>query len=1272
MSKSLLVFGLTVFYGAVSMLASAESVVYNCDFCNGLKDARAYYKKGPNAKLEAPSNQKTKTLKVTPSPKRKLSGIRLKDRPELEAGNLYKISVEVKGSARAFIGVFGPAKWGYSKKVSLTGSEWKKLELEYFMPSKGRISLYVFGWKAKQGQHFYVKNVRVEKKETAKLSNSPVAPVWIEAEHTDLFRATKIKSDPEASAGQFTFGKRWYGLAEIELPATSQPLYFWLRVKSFGENTAIRLHSKRLNAGKKAIPHDGKWHWVKFGPVNRIQAGSRIKVSPQGKNNAAAGLDAIVLATNPETIPQTVRNKNAHNGTLSIGKVKSVPVIDGILNDDCWKDTIAVKPFVLQRQNSFAQAQTVARMAYDKENLYFSFKCDEPCLDPKANVLHKFKRNITKGDNPNIFSDDCVVLLFAPKEANQGFYDLAINANGIIQDAFYPAPEFWRGRDLKWQSQAHVKTFVGNGFWTVEGRIHLKSFGSTFDKKRLGVLFGRIRQPEKEISAWQPLQSGFHMPSNLGELVFEDNVPALDLQNMGQFRRGNNDIQINLTRSFNSPLEPQIRVQPSGKSAKIFNQLFGAENKQLKSKYTIDTNDLIAFQYNVVDPGSFKAWYKSPVYHVKVNSSTLKAEMSKNLNLFVNAQKYNRNCQLQKGINVIALEAKASDTLTLTAGPVRIPLDGVWLFSKNNKSGWTGSNFKADDWEKITLKGGSFPQSGFYRKLLVLEQSEVWPNWEKKGLTLCRESLQPFYFLPKGIKGKKVRDYKVAVEVPETIKVIGASGFYKQNKDIHFKALGTIVRNGKKFNKYECVIPGNLSFKKKLPFWGTIAMFMKAESKATTPAAMYYYCSANEGVVQEVPRKLDLKFTPAPKGKQPKKLIIQMWPGYLNYLNDTDLQKQMLQEQAAMGINQFGNIGGFGIKKFVSIDFASWSIDCRPYLKEHPEHALVDFKGRRKIALKKRGRYNNICTTALLTQPEALNFLKRSVVNFTKSKKAKNVIWDYEQDVFESYIACYCPRCMKAFSDKYNIKSANLNPEIIKKKYDAQWIDFMTSRMADISALFTQGVHAAGTGAIFSVYSAYQSELSKREYAVDWSKLNGKIDLGSCGYGRPLREMKATINGLGKTPVLLGAIARPYNVDERGFPTYCSKTVVLRRIFDSRKGMLVYAFNILDGRTFYALGEVSRLAAEYEDLITEGRNGKDLLKVEGIIPDDYYVFFDDTGRCLIALFNSSSKPKKFKFSVKKITKGKNIYDYYAGKQKVDGEVVTGKIPGKDVKLFIVE
>jgi hypothetical protein len=64
--------------------------------------------------------------------------------------------------------------------------------------------------------------------------------------------------------------------------------------------------------------------------------------------------------------------------------------------------------------------------------------------------------------------------------------------------------------------------------------------------------------------------------------------------------------------------------------------------------------------------------------------------------------------------------------------------------------------------------------------------------------------------------------------------------------------------------------------------------------------------------------------------------------------------------------------------------------------------------------------------------------------------------------------------------------------------------------MADIACVLRKSAKKINPESIFSVYSGYQSDYTKWHYGVDWSMLTGKIDVASCGYGCPVKDLNAT------------------------------------------------------------------------------------------------------------------------------------------------------------------
>ena len=108
--------------------------------------------------------------------------------------------------------------------------------------------------------------------------------------------------------------------------------------------------------------------------------------------------------------------------------VSKPPVIDGSLDDEAW----AGPPLPTGEWKSYnplygdtIKQQTTVWAAYDKDALYFAFRCDDP--DPSG-----IKTSITRRDN--IWSDDWVGLSLDALGTGQTSYHLMVNPSGIQLD----------------------------------------------------------------------------------------------------------------------------------------------------------------------------------------------------------------------------------------------------------------------------------------------------------------------------------------------------------------------------------------------------------------------------------------------------------------------------------------------------------------------------------------------------------------------------------------------------------------------------------------------------------------------------------------------------------------------------------------------------------------------------------------------------------------------------------------------------------------------
>jgi hypothetical protein len=162
-------------------------------------------------------------------------------------------------------------------------------------------------------------------------------------------------------------------------------------------------------------------------------------------------------------------------------KVAKAPVIDGILDEEVWKQALAFtdfKTFIPDFGKTILQ-QTKAWVAYDEENLYFAFDCQD--TEPE-----KIKANVSGRDA--IVQDDWICLNIDSRFDQQAMYAFYINPLGIQMDTRFAAGKEDPSIDLVWYSAGKLDDHGYN----VEVKIPLKSLRfSTGDPVSMGLLLER-------------------------------------------------------------------------------------------------------------------------------------------------------------------------------------------------------------------------------------------------------------------------------------------------------------------------------------------------------------------------------------------------------------------------------------------------------------------------------------------------------------------------------------------------------------------------------------------------------------------------------------------------------------------------------------------------------------------------------------------------------------------------------------------------------------
>jgi hypothetical protein len=173
-------------------------------------------------------------------------------------------------------------------------------------------------------------------------------------------------------------------------------------------------------------------------------------------------------------------------------------IIDGII-DSRWFQTACFKNFTEYEPAEYKRARviTAGYLAYDSDNLYISFICQDPDVDQIRASL---------SDRDKIFDDDWVCVSIDPDNDQQKAYEFYVNARGIQGDKLWQANgNEDESFDLVWQADAKIF----EDYWTAEMKIPFESlrFPNNKDQDWL-VHFIRHYPRENEYKfSWMPISA---------------------------------------------------------------------------------------------------------------------------------------------------------------------------------------------------------------------------------------------------------------------------------------------------------------------------------------------------------------------------------------------------------------------------------------------------------------------------------------------------------------------------------------------------------------------------------------------------------------------------------------------------------------------------------------------------------------------------------------------------------------------------------------------
>jgi hypothetical protein len=385
-----------------------------------------------------------------------------------------------------------------------------------------------------------------------------------------------------------------------------------------------------------------------------------------------------------------------------------------------------------------------------------------------------------------------------------------------------------------------------------------------------------------------------------------------------------------------------------------------------------------------------------------------------------------------------------------------------------------------------------------------------------------------------------------------------------------------------------------------------------------------------------------------------------MWGGGMVNLADRESNLRFLLDTVKKsGFSRLQNFPVPGMKRFGVL--ANGRI-VAPYvkdmLKKHPEYSRINSSGKAISA----NDVFNICTDILLNSPEVAAIARRETARQLKGFDI--YCFDYENPVKDGALSCYCDRCLKVFAAFAKLPQVPQRGDI-HKKYNTQWRDFMTTRLAQVCGMWKKIANEQGKELYF--YSGYQSDKSLNYYSVDWRKLGNVIDRGGAGYTRTTKEIKATTAALKNTPLLSGVIAEPWHVYLRQKSVPITMDYLAAGLISGSKGFLVYNLPGCDGRSFYNFSRFTKFLSEYEEVLYYGKRSESNFKLQGISPECGTVFTMNGKKRIAICYNSSDKNAQVRIT---LPFGKSK-EYFTNKN-FSGRSFTFELAAGEMAAFIEE
>ncbi len=226
------------------------------------------------------------------------------------------------------------------------------------------------------------------------------------------------------------------------------------------------------------------------------------------------------------------------------------PVVDGMLDDECWRDAAVAADFSLLREDGPAGNGTTVRVTYDDTCVYFGFTCPD----------HRAGELVTRETEHDaaVCRDDCIDLFLDLSRDYKNYFHFIVSPRGVTSDSSVELVDDFVDIYYDWEPAYRVRTSVTADAWFAEFAVPFSSlmtgvarpsvFADRKENERSAfsllappasdpgtvwnVNFCRRKRTDPDaLSSWSPCCDSFYSPYQFGHLLFAGSLSRSGISN---------------------------------------------------------------------------------------------------------------------------------------------------------------------------------------------------------------------------------------------------------------------------------------------------------------------------------------------------------------------------------------------------------------------------------------------------------------------------------------------------------------------------------------------------------------------------------------------------------------------------------------------------------------------------------------------------------------------------------------------------------------------